>query len=206
MFPLNGSVTRRLASLHRIPRGSVLRLRRYYQGAPTPAVLPASLPFVRQAVPRTAASREAAGSRCDRLLVGTAPVPHSSAFGSHSWRHAGSPRFLGNPFAHMPCSSTPADPAHQASKMYGILPSAPVDGVGSAVSHISRLNHTACALAVYASRPGSLRHRARLATHWRPPLVGQDSHLPGCIRRFPLCASSHIVFPSSKLFLAHQPP
>ena len=35
MFPLNGSVTRRLASLHRIPRGSVLRLPRYHQDAPT---------------------------------------------------------------------------------------------------------------------------------------------------------------------------
>ena len=72
MFPLNGSVTRRLASLRRIPRGSVLRLPRYYQGAPTPAARPAPLPFVRQAVPRTTARREAAGSCRFRLLVGTA--------------------------------------------------------------------------------------------------------------------------------------
>ena len=37
--------------------------------------------------------------------------------------------------------------------------------VGSAISHISRLNHTACSLAVYASQLGLLRsHHARLAT------------------------------------------
>jgi hypothetical protein len=32
-----------------------------------------------------------------------------------------------------------------------------VDGVGSAFSHLSRLNHTACSLGVYASRLGLLR-------------------------------------------------
>src|SRR5438094_5074126 len=31
------------------------------------------------------------------------------------------------------------------------------DGVGSAFSHLSRLNHTACSLAVYASQLGLLR-------------------------------------------------
>ena len=35
MFPFSSSVTRRLASLHRIPRGSVLRVYRYHQAAPT---------------------------------------------------------------------------------------------------------------------------------------------------------------------------
>ena len=124
MFPLIGSVTRRLASLHRIPRGSVLRLPRYYQGAPTPAAHPAPLPFVRQAVPRTAATREAAGSRCFRPLVGIDAGASILCLRSHSWRPAGSPRFLGNPFANMPCSSTPADRLRQAGKTYPILPSA----------------------------------------------------------------------------------
>jgi len=81
-----------------------------------------------------------------------------------------------------------------------------VDNVGSAFGHLSRLNHTACSFAAYASRLGLLRsHHARLASHWRPTLLGQDSHLLGCFRRFPLCASTHIVFPSSWLYLAHQP-
>jgi hypothetical protein len=35
MFPFNSSLTRRLASLHRIARGSLLRLPRYHQGVPT---------------------------------------------------------------------------------------------------------------------------------------------------------------------------
>ena len=52
------------------------------------------------------------------------PVPQSSAFDSHSWRRAGSPRFLGNPFAHMPCSSTPADRIRQAIATHPMLPSA----------------------------------------------------------------------------------
>ncbi len=123
MFPLIGSVTRRLASLHRIPRGSVLRLRRYYQGAPTPAAHPVPLPFVRRAVPRTAASREAAGSCCFRFLVGTDTGASILCLRSHSWRRAGSPRFLGNPFANMLCSSTPADRTRQAHKTHPMLPS-----------------------------------------------------------------------------------
>ena len=150
------------------------------------------LAFVRSAVPRTAVRRQAAGSCCYRLLFGTAPVPQSSPFGSHSWRHAGSPRFLGNPFAHMPCSSTPADRMRQAVRDTPDIAFRSVDGVGSAFSHVSRLNDTACALAVYASRFGLLQYRARLAPRWWPTLTGQDSHLPGCIRRFPLCVfNSH---------------
>src|SRR5215213_11949229 len=49
-----------------------------------------------------------------------------------------------------------------------------VDDVGSAIGHLSRLNHTACSLAVYASQLGLLRsHHARLASRWRPTLAGR---------------------------------
>jgi hypothetical protein len=124
MFPLNGSVTRHTRFPPPDPAGF---------GSPASSVLSRRsdarypsrpLPFVRRPVPRTAVRREAAGSCCCRLLVGTAPVPQSSAFGSHSWRSAGSPRFLGNPFANMPCSSTPTDRIRQAFTAYPILPSA----------------------------------------------------------------------------------
>ncbi len=60
-----------------------------------------------------------------------------------------------------------------------------VDDVGSTISHISRFNHTACSLAVYASRLGLLRsHHARLASRWRPTLAGPDLNPLGCFRRF----------------------
>ena len=69
-----------------------------------------------------------------------------------------------------------------------------VDDVGSAIGHISRLNHTACSLAVYASRLGLLRsHHARLASRWRPTLAGQDSNLLDCFRRFLSVMSLHIT-------------
>ena len=69
-----------------------------------------------------------------------------------------------------------------------------VDNVGSAIGHISRLNHTACSLAVYASRLGLLRsHHARLASRWRPTLAGQDLNLLGCFRRFLSVMSLHIT-------------
>jgi hypothetical protein len=69
-----------------------------------------------------------------------------------------------------------------------------VDDVGSAIGHLSRLNHTACSLAVYASRLGLLRsHHARLASRWRPTLAGQDLNLLGCFRRFLSVMSPHIT-------------
>ncbi len=39
---------------------------------------------------------------------------------------------------------------------------------------LSRLDHTACTLAVYASQAGLPQHHARLASGWWPPLAGQD--------------------------------
>ena len=147
--------------------------------------------------------REAAGSR--RLpapLRYFTPVPQSSAFDSHSWRPAGSPRFLGNPSREHALLFDPGGPdASGHCDTPDIAFRAP-DGVGSAIGHISRLNHTAYSLAVYASRLGLLRfeHRARLASHWRPTLLGQDSHLLGCIRRFPLCVFHSHRFPLLEAF------
>ena len=69
----------------------------------------------------------------------------------------GSPRFPGNPFANMPCSSTPADHMHQALCDARDVAFRAADDVGSAFSHVSRLNHTAYSLAVYASQLGLLR-------------------------------------------------
>ena len=62
-------------------------------------------------------------------------------------------------------------------------------------------NHTACSLAVYASRLGLLRsHHARLAYRWRPTLAGQDLNLLDCFRRFLCNVTSHHFDPPSPSF------
>ena len=105
---------------------------------------------------------------------------------------AGPPRFLGNPTVRMPCSPTPVGPPRQAisARRYCLpllssrrLPRSP----------LTRLNHTACTLAVYAS---SLRSpvatqdslpaagqlcRAGLLTRWVPNRVSElVTSLPPC--------------------------
>lgn len=72
-----------------------------------------------------------------------------------------SPKFLGNPYSHLPCSQTPAGPLRQAIQRIGAVPALQTAKT-PAFSYISRLNHTAFAIAVYASRPWS-------------PMVMQDS-------------------------------
>lgn len=55
-FPSDGSMTRRLASLHRVPSRSVPRLPRYYRDAPTPAPPSHRARCLRPAVPLVASS------------------------------------------------------------------------------------------------------------------------------------------------------
>ena len=194
MFPLIGSVTRHLASLRRIPRGSVLRLHRYYQGAPTPAARPAPLPFVRQAVPRTTARREAAGSCCFRLLVGAAAGASIRRLRLALVETCGFSQVPRQPLCEHALLFDPGGPDASGHCDTPDVAFRSVDDVGSAIGHISRLNHTACSLAVYASRLGLLRsHHARLASRWRPTLAGQDLNLLGCFRRFLSVMSLHIT-------------
>ena len=49
---------------------------------------------------------------------------------------------------------------------------------------LSRLNHAACTLSVYASQPGSPPDHATLDSGWWPSLTGQDSHLLGRVEGF----------------------
>ena len=158
MFPFNGSVSRRLASLGRISRGSILRLRRYYQGVPTSRRPFRLAPFRSPSGTTDCCSPRGSG---ELLLAGPSSVLPAGAsilcLRLTLVETAGSPRFLGNPLANMPCSSTPADLAHQAITMARDIAFRAADGVGSAFSHLSRLNHTACSLAVYASQLGLLR-------------------------------------------------
>lgn len=195
MFPINSSLTRRLASLHRIARGSLLRLLRYHQGVPTSCrpSRPAHCSFVWRYHVLLRVMRKRGVAVC-RLLVGTAPVPQSSSFARARGDKQDLPGSWATPSRTCSLLFDPGGP--NASGHYDALSVAfrSVDNVGSAIGHLSRLNHTACSLAVYASRLGLLRsHHARLASRWRPTLAGQDLNLLGCFRRFLSAMSLHIT-------------
>ena len=49
---------------------------------------------------------------------------------------------------------------------------------------LSRLNHAACTLCVYASQPGSLPDHATRDSGWWPALTGQGFHLLGRVEGF----------------------
>ena len=201
MFPLNGSVTRRLASLHRIPRGSVLRLPRYHQDAPT-----SRRPF------RTARFRSLRGTTdcCasrgggELLFAGPSselrrclnPPPSTRTRGDDGISQV--PR---QPFCEHALLFDPGGPdAPRPLTTHPILPSAQLKASAPrSVTFRGSITRPVRSLSTLRGSDYSEKHRARLATQWRPTLLGQDSHLLGCIRRFPLCASTHIVFPSSKL-------
>jgi len=84
------------------------------------------------------------------LPIGLVSLPGRTASSTEA---TGSPRFLGNPFACMPCSSTPTGPRRQACYVASVLPSVVVK-TSAPASNVSKLHHTACMLTVYASRPG----------------------------------------------------
>ena len=204
MFPFSSSVTRRLAFLHRIARGSLLRLLRYHHGAPTSCrpFRPTHCSFVGRyhallRLMRKRGELPSAGSlselrRCLNPLPSPALVetrrdlPGSWAAPSRTCS-ALRPRRTG-------CAKATNDASDVAFRS--------VDNVGSAIGHLSRLNHTACSLAVYASRLGLLRsHHARLASRWRPTLAGQGLNLLGCFRRFlSVMFTSHHFDPPSPSF------
>ena len=129
------------------------------------------------------------------------PVPQSSAFDSLSWRRGDLPGSSATPLRTCPALRPRRTRCAKATNDAPDVAFRSVDGVGSAFSHLSRLNHTAYSLAVYASRLGLLRSNTTKDSlpAGGDPWRGQDSHLLGCLRRFPLCASTHIVFPSSWL-------
>ena len=97
------------------------------------------------------------GVAVGRLLVGTAPVPQSSAFDSHSWRWWDLPGSSATPLRTCPALRPRRTGCAKATNDASDVAFRAVDGVGSAFSHLSRLNHTACSLAVYASQLGLLR-------------------------------------------------
>src|SRR5687767_1001515 len=108
--------------------------------------------------------------------------------GRDSWMEPiGSPRFLGNPDACMPCSEqTPVElPAPgQLRRRQCCLPER--THCRPPRLHLSGLSRTACTLAVYASQPRSPSGHARLASGWWPALTGRDWDPQDPFERFQL--------------------
>ncbi len=74
--------------------------------------------------------------------------------------------------------------------------------VGARQYYLSRLNHAACTLPVYASQRGSLRHHATLDAGWWPTFAGRD-WVPAGLRRKVSEITDYISSPSLRLRLAH---
>ena len=75
---------------------------------------------------------------------------------------------------YVPCSPTPAGPLALGHYCASVLSSTFVTVSTPAISPISRLNHTARSLAVYASQGGLPHRHARLASGWLASLSGRD--------------------------------
>ena len=166
MFPFDGSVIRYSASL----TGSCGRQFASFPGTTRvlrlPTAPPTSLPFVREAVPRTAARpHEAAGSCCSRPSSRYERRCLSPLPSTHARLTASAPRavtFRGS--------------------------------ITQPVRSLSTLHGSDCSV-----------HTAQDSLPLTATLNGTDSHLLGCVRRSPHCVFNSHRFPSSKLFLAHQP-
>ena len=172
MSPSNDSVTRHPPSLHRVVSGRLPRLHRYYRDAPTPCrpsrrawfpslggtafalvFAPAASSasprakerlFLRRPTPEILRQR-----RQDLLGSWKTPMPACPALRPRQDLHARPLRRLGVAFRQYATATAPA---------FGL----------------SRLNHAAYELAVYASQHGSPRNHARLASGRWPTFAGQD--------------------------------
>ena len=86
---------------------------------------------------------------------------------------------------HMPCPRTPEGSPKSSHSTEEILPSDVVTSSAPSINRISRLNHTACALTVYASQSGLPRYHARLVSGCWLALPGGVDYPLGSITRFP---------------------
>ena len=179
IYPSTSSVIRSAASHPPGPLGRVPRPHRYYQPTPTSRPPSPSLRFLRSALPPL---RPPSLPRSRTTPRGPGPFLPRRPRRLISVEKTRYPRFLDDPCVHAPLfdPGEPPTPGHfRASDVvfrwiYGV----------DFASALSRLNHAACTLSVYASQPGSPPDHATLDSGWWPALTGQDSHLLGRIEGF----------------------
>ena len=157
----------------------------------------ASLRFLRSALPPL---RPLRSPRAGRFPESLDHFYRGARAASSRWRRRDIPGSWAT-LAYMPRSSTPADPRPQATTGPAMWSSA---NLTTSTPHgtLSRLNHAACTLSVYASQPGSPPDHATLDSGWWPALTGHDSHLLGRIDGLPSCLSVYMASSITKLRLA----
>jgi hypothetical protein len=113
----------------------------------------------------------------------------------------GPPRFLGSPLHVRPALRPRSDLGASPYRRFGAAP-AYNDDEGSNGYSLTRLNHTAFVLPVYASQPGSPPNHATLGSGYWLGFAGWVLPPLGSSVRF-LCDSRHGV-PLTQAFLAHR--
>jgi hypothetical protein len=170
-MPRHAPSIRRPPSLHGVPAGPsspasrVLRRRSDF----LPPVPPRFVAFAWRYHPSARCFARRAAERCRGRCSGVGhPV---SPAGNSQWKRQDLLRSWETPIVLLPCSPTPVGPTHQAMQCVGAAPAVSTTKAPAFV--LSRLNHTASALAVYASRDGSPHHHARLASGCWPSSSGR---------------------------------
>src|SRR6266516_3765905 len=186
--PLPSTGSRRVGS----PASTVVR------GAPTPCrpSRRTSLPSLGGTAlcarlslpPATERSHRRPGALCNRRPL--VPVQRAET--------AGPRRFLGNPIADMPCSSTPVGPRRQAISAPRCCLPPFVTTSAPTMCTLTGLNHTACPLAVYASS-------SQLPATTQDSLLGCWPALPGGIGH-PLGSSARFQSSLHLILLAQALP
>ena len=127
------------------------------------------------------------------------PVPPA---GKKSVETAGSPTFLGNPLCSCPALRPRQDRRIRPSRCVGAAPA--MSTAKAPAWQLSRLNHTASALAVYASQTGSPRYHARLAPGCWPSSSGRDCLPAGFHRKVSQCILHRSSFPKFNVAQGHN--
>ena len=164
-------------------------------------------PFRRASFPslgdttQTLVFRPHAAERC-RGRVSWSWLPGTSGREIGQWRRRDLLRSWGTSIVLLPCSSTPVGPTHQAIQCVGAAPAMSTTKAPAFV--LSRLNHTASALAVYASQAGSPRHHARLASGCWPNSSGRAWLPVGFQRKVSRCILHPSSFPKFNVAQGHN--
>ena len=111
-----------------------------------------------------------------------------SPAGISSMETTGSPTFLGNPMCLCPALRPRQDRRVRPLRHADAAPA--LTTTKAPALQLSRLNHTASALAVYASQHGLPHDHARLASGRRPGSTGRAFHPQGSCKRF----QTHLMF------------
>ena len=185
-------IARSSVSLRRLPRGRFADLLGTISGLGV-------LAFARR-YHRLAPLRSPRAGTCSRGPGALLPRRPRRLFAVESTRP---PRFLDDPCLQAPLSD-PGGPPAPGLLGAGDTAFRVVDGVGSAHTALSRLNHAAYRLPVYASQAESIPHNATLGTGWWPTFAGSGLAPAGSQREFPSWLSVNMTSPLTRLCLAQQ--